>query len=78
MMSIDPQLIHVLVCPEDKGELHLIESEGCLYNPRLRRRYEIRDGIPIMLIEESVTVDEAEHLRLTKIIDSGGSVVSGH
>lgn len=76
-MSIDPQLIHVLVCPEDKGELHLIEAEDCLYNPRLRRRYAIRDGIPIMLVDEAESVDDAEHARLMAIIESGGSVVSG-
>lgn len=76
-MSIDPQLIHVLVCPQDKGELHLIEAEQCLYNPRLHRRYEIRDGIPIMLVEEAEQVDDAEHSRLMAIIESGGSVVSG-
>lgn len=76
-MSIDPQLIHVLVCPQDKGELHLIEAEKCLYNPRLHRRYEIRDGIPIMLVEEAEQIDDAEHSRLMAIIESGGSVVSG-
>lgn len=76
-MSIDPQLIHVLVCPQDKGELHLIEAEQCLYNPRLHRRYEIRDGIPIMLVEEAEQIDDAEHSRLMAIIESGGSVVSG-
>ncbi len=76
-MSIDPQLIHVLVCPEDKGELHLIEGEDCLYNPRLHRRYAIRDGIPIMLVDEAETVTDAEHTRLMSIIESGGSIVSG-
>lgn len=76
-MPIDPQLIHVLVCPEDKGELHLIEAEDCLYNPRLHRRYEIRDGIPIMLVGEAETVSDEEHSRLMAIIEAGGSVRSG-
>ena len=76
-MPIDPQFVHVLVCPQDKGELHLIEAEECLYNPRLRRRYSIRDGIPIMLIDEAETVSDAEHSRLMAVIDAGGSVVSG-
>jgi uncharacterized protein YbaR (Trm112 family) len=76
-MSIDPQLTHVLVCPQDKGELHLIEAEDCLYNPRLHRKYAIRDGIPIMLVDEAESVDETEHSRLMSIIDSGGSIVSG-
>ncbi len=76
-MAIDPQLIHVLVCPEDKQELHLIEAEDCLYNPRLKRRYSIRDGIPIMLVEEAETVSDAEHTRLMSIIEAGGGIVSG-
>lgn len=76
-MSIDPQLTHVLVCPQDKGELHLIEAEDCLYNPRLHRKYAIRDGIPIMLVDEAESVDETEHSRLMSIIDAGGSIVSG-
>ena len=76
-MSIDPQLTHVLVCPQDKGELHLIEAEDCLYNPRLHWKYAIRDGIPIMLVDEAESVDETEHSRLMSIIDGGGSIVSG-
>ena len=35
-----------------------------LYNPRLHRRYEVRDDIPVMLIDEATTVDEVEHARL--------------
>ncbi|MBM3661053.1 MAG: Trm112 family protein, partial [Actinobacteria bacterium] len=34
------------------------------YNPRLHRRYVIRDDIPIMLIDEAEAVDDAEHERL--------------
>lgn len=76
-MSIDPQLIHVLVCPVDKGELHLLEDENCFYNPRLHRKYAIKDGIPIMLVDESIVVDDAEHQRLMALIDGGHSIVSG-
>lgn len=76
-MTIDPQLIHVLVCPQDKGELHLIEADDCLYNTRLHRRYAIRDGIPIMLVDEAETVSDAEHTRLMALIESGGSIVCG-
>ena len=36
-MSLDPSLLAILVCPEDKGELHYLESEGVLFNPRLRK-----------------------------------------
>ena len=36
-----------------------------LYNPRLRRAYRIEDGIPVLLVDEAVTItDDAEHQRL--------------
>ena len=33
-----PTLLAILVCPQDKGQLHYLESEDVLFNPRLRRR----------------------------------------
>ena len=39
-------------------------DEQLLYNPRLHRRYAVRDGIPVMLIDEATAVDDAEHARL--------------
>jgi uncharacterized protein YbaR (Trm112 family) len=63
-MALDPALLEILACPEDKGPLYYLEDEDILYNPRLRRVYEIRDGIPVMLIDEARTVDDAEHARL--------------
>ena len=54
----------ILVCPEDRGPLLLVDDEF-LYNPRLRRAYRIDDGIPVLLVDEAVTVtDDAEHQRL--------------
>jgi len=64
-MTLDPQLLEILACPEDKGPLLYFADEAILYNPRLHRSYEVRDDIPIMLIDESTAVDEAEHERLT-------------
>ena len=63
-MALDPQLLEILACPDDKGPLLYFVDEGTLYNPRLRRRYDVRDDIPIMLIDEATTVDDAEHDRL--------------
>jgi uncharacterized protein YbaR (Trm112 family) len=63
-MALDPQLLGILACPEDKGPLLYFEDEDMLYNPRLKRSYEIRDGIPIMLIDEAVAVSGGEHERL--------------
>jgi uncharacterized protein len=63
-MGLDPMLLEILACPDDKGPLLYFEAEDALYNPRLHRRYAVRDGIPIMLIEEAETVSDAEHKRL--------------
>ena len=63
-MALDPQLLDILACPEDKGPLLYFEDESSLYNPRLQRRYRIEDDIPVMLIDEAEAVDAAEHERL--------------
>jgi uncharacterized protein YbaR (Trm112 family) len=68
-MSLSPALLEILACPEDKGPLFYLEAESVLYNPRLTRTYEIRDDIPVMLIDEATTVDAAEHDRLMAIVD---------
>ena len=62
--TLDPRLLEILACPEDKGPLLYFADEQSLYNPRLHRRYDIRDGIPVMLIDEASSVDDAEHDRL--------------
>ncbi len=67
-MSLDPTLLDILVCPEDKGELHYLESESVLFNPRLRRTYEIRDGIPVMLVEEATALTDEEYDRLMSLV----------
>jgi uncharacterized protein YbaR (Trm112 family) len=67
-MSLDSALLAILACPEDKGPLYYIEDEAVLYNPRLRRTYEIRDGIPVMLVEEATALSEAEHERLAALV----------
>lgn len=71
-MALDPQLLEILACPDDKGPLLYIEDEDALYNPRLKRRYAIRDDIPIMLIDEAETVSDEEHERLVAKADAQG------
>jgi len=63
-MPLDPLLLELLACPEDKGPLLHFTDEEVLYNPRLHRTYPIRDGIPVMLIDEATAVSAAEHERL--------------
>jgi uncharacterized protein YbaR (Trm112 family) len=71
-MALDPQLLDILACPEDKGPLLYFESEDALYNPRLKRKYAIKDDIPIMLIDEAETVDDAEDQRLLAKAEAEG------
>ena len=66
-MSLDPQLLDILVCPEDKGALVYVESEGVLLNERLLRTYPVRDDIPVMLIDEASQVSDDEVQRLLAI-----------
>ncbi|MDX1886187.1 Trm112 family protein [Mycolicibacterium sp. 120270] len=62
---LDNKLLSILVCPEDRGPLLLIGDDEFLYNPRLRRAYRIEDGIPVLLVDEAVAIDDdAEHERL--------------
>ncbi|HJO80193.1 MAG: Trm112 family protein [Acidimicrobiales bacterium] len=71
-MALDPMLLEILACPDDKGPLYYFPTEDSLYNPRLRRRYTITDDIPVMLIDDAETVDDAEHERLTALADDEG------
>jgi uncharacterized protein YbaR (Trm112 family) len=71
-MALDPQLLEILACPEDKGPLLYFEDESILYNPRLKRSYDIKDDIPVMLIDEATTVSDAEHERLLAKAEADG------
>jgi len=71
-MAIDPQLLEILACPQDKGPLLYFADEEALYNPRLHRRYPVRQDIPVMLVDESDDVDDAEHARLTAKAEAEG------
>jgi uncharacterized protein len=76
-MTLDPLLVDVLACPEDKGTLLYFADQDLLYNPRLHRSYAVRDDIPVMLIDEATAVDEAEHARLMTLADSGAARPTG-
>ena len=53
-MTLSPQLLEILVCPKCKGPLEYREQEAALLCPACRLRYPIRDGIPVMLIDEAL------------------------
>ena len=71
-MALDPRLLEILACPEDKGPLLYLADEDTLYNPRLQRRYDIRDDIPVMLVDEATQVDGAEHERIMAKVSAEG------
>jgi uncharacterized protein YbaR (Trm112 family) len=53
MMAINQELLDILACPQCKGDIHLNDAEDGLVCEACRLVYEIRDDIPIMLIEEA-------------------------
>ena len=71
-MALDAKLLDILACPEDKGPLLYFADEQTLYNPRLHRRYVVRDDIPVMLIDEAETVSDGEHNRLMTKAEADG------
>jgi uncharacterized protein len=50
---IDPKLLEILVCPKCRGDLLLVADPAALVCENCRLSYEIRDGIPILLIDEA-------------------------
>lgn len=52
-MAISRELLEILVCPKCKGDIRLNQAEDGLVCDHCRLEYEIRDDIPIMLIEEA-------------------------
>jgi uncharacterized protein len=71
-MTLSSKLLEILACPEDKGPLLYIADEQMLYNPRLHRRYDVKDGIPVMLVDEAHGVDAAEHDRIMAVVAAKG------
>jgi hypothetical protein len=54
---INKDLLDILVCPQCKGPVQLTESKNGLLCRKCKLVYEIRDDIPIMLIEEAQKID---------------------
>ena len=52
-MAISSELLEILVCPKCKGDIHLNQKGDGLICEKCRLLYEIKDDIPIMLIEEA-------------------------
>lgn len=57
-MPISEKLLEILACPQTKAPVVLDENWIVSTDPKTRKRYPIKDDIPVMLIEESEEMDE--------------------
>ena len=56
-MEIDKRLLDILACPKCKGELYSNSADSGLICKACRLEYPIKEGIPIMLIDEAKEID---------------------
>ena len=56
--SVDPKLLEILVCPLTKGPLEYDREKQELVSPQAKLAYPIRDGIPIMLVDEARQIED--------------------
>lgn len=56
--KVDPKLLEILACPLTKTTLRYDEAAGELISDKAGLAFPIRDGIPIMLIEEAREIDK--------------------
>ncbi len=56
--KVDPKLLEILACPLTKTPLRYDEAAGELISDKAALAFPIRDGIPIMLIEEAREIDQ--------------------
>ena len=59
-MTIDKELLDILICPKSKGTLRLSEDGQYLICDESRLKYPIQDGIPTMLVEEAKPLEDSE------------------
>ena len=57
--GVDPKLLEILVCPLTKGPLRYDAAAQELISDKARLAFPIRDGIPIMLVDEARSLDAA-------------------
>ena len=58
IQGVDPKLLEILVCPLTKGPLEYDRSKQELISHQAKLAYPIRDGIPIMLVDEARKLEE--------------------
>ena len=55
--KVDPKLLEILVCPLTKGPLRYDADADELISDKAKLAFPIRDGIPIMLVDEARSLD---------------------
>ena len=65
-MIVDPKLLEMLVCPVTHHTLRYNEETGELISLGAGLAYPVRDGIPIMLVDEARTLTDAERHKKIK------------
>lgn len=60
MTDPDPKLLEVLVCPQTRTPLRYDRARQELVSERARLAYPVRDGVPIMLIDEARELEPDE------------------
>lgn len=58
--DIDPRLLEILVCPQTKTTLVFDRERNELLSKKARLAYPVRDGVPIMLIDEARSMSDDE------------------
>jgi uncharacterized protein YbaR (Trm112 family) len=78
-MPLSPSLLEILVCPKSKAPLVYFAhgegptaSEAFLLCPASRLRYRIEGDVPVMLVDEAVSLSEGEVTRLVDLARSQG------
>lgn len=57
---VDPRLLEILVCPVTRSQLRYDRERQELISASARLAYPIRDGVPVMLVDEARTLNEGE------------------
>lgn len=60
IQALDPKLLEILVCPLTKEPLRYDREAQELISDRARLAYPIRDGIPVMLVDEARELEDKE------------------
>ncbi len=61
-MAIKKELLEILACPKCKSDIRLSKDENSIICDNCKLQYEIREDIPIMLIDEAKQLDNTDNI----------------